>query len=120
MNAAFRRYEALERLESYVPVIVEHLALVNWFPEHQCCKHWQTELSAWKTALRRFHKSKMKKKGNYTEELILDALETAIDSDDKKDLLLIQIESHGVTLPNNIDWNTLRKVFKEFSDELIS
>ena len=112
-------YEALERLESYAPVISEHLALITWFSDHESCKHWQAELDAWATAMKRYNKGKMKKKGNYTEELILDVLEMTIDSDDKKDLILIQVESHGLMLKNKADWHELEAAFKAFSMKVL-
>lgn len=46
------------RLESYAPVISEHLALITWFSDHKSCKYWQAELDAWATAMKRYNKGK--------------------------------------------------------------
>lgn len=119
MNAAFRRSEAIERLESYAPVIAEHLALTSWFPDHLSCKHWQAELDAWSSAMKRYNKSKMKKKGNYTKEIMLDALEATIDCDDKKDFLVIQVESHGLTVSENPNWEVIKKAFVVFAHTIL-
>ncbi len=119
MNAAaFRRGEAITRLENYATVIVEHLALTAWYPGHPAFPHWQAELNAFCTTMRRFNTAK-KSKGNYTFEIIVDALMEILMSNEDKDYLLIGVESHGVVLAPEPDWTELNKSIENFANKVL-
>lgn len=118
MNAAaFRRGEALTRLENYAPVIVEHLALAAWYPSHPANSHWKVELAAFKKTIIRYNTSKGKKP-NFTRELVIDALQPFIDTDEERDYLLIGVESHGVTLNEHPNWADLQTAIEKFAAEI--
>lgn len=118
MNAvAFRRGEAITRLENYAPVIVEHLALVAWYPTHTSCKHWQTELAAFQTALSRYNTGKGNK-FNFTLDVVRITLMDILSTNEERDYVLIGVEAHGVALPSSPDWEVLHKSIDEFSSFL--
>lgn len=120
MNAAaFYRGEAITRLEARAPTIVEHLALVTWFPNHAATSHWKAELKAFQTALQRYHKGKGSKH-NYTHELIVDALEANIDTHEGEDFLVIEVEAHGVGPITKPDWLGLKNAISEFANSVLA
>ncbi|HXW53995.1 MAG TPA: hypothetical protein VEL47_07810 [Myxococcota bacterium] len=115
MNAAaFRRGEAITRLENYAPVIVEHLALVTWYPNHSPAKHWQSELDAFTKALTRYNTGKGNKH-NFTAEIIVETLMDVLSTNEERDYVLIGVESHGVVIPDQPDWDGLDKKLREFA-----
>lgn len=120
MNAAFYRGEAISHLESLATVLVTHLALVCWFPQTITVKHWQRELRAFSKALSRYNTSKMKRKNNFNKKLIIDALYDTFDTADKKDNILLLVESHGMTLPAQADWRTLQQAVGNFALEIVT
>jgi hypothetical protein len=96
MNAAaFRKGEAISRLENYAYVIVEHLALVTWFPTPGALSHWNIELAAFSKALLRYDTGKGVKHN------------------------FIGVESHGVPLPETVDWEALSARISAFADALV-
>lgn len=115
MNAAFRRSEALTRLENLSHVIVEHLALVTWFPEHVSASHWKKELKAFQTAMQRYNTGKGQRH-NFTYSLALDTLMDTMFTHDDKDYLLIEIEAHGVTPPAEPDWAAVEAACQQFAE----
>jgi len=119
MNAAFRRSEALARLENLAYVIVEHLALITWYSNNSVCTHWQAELKAFSNAMKRYDAGKGAKH-NFTKELIVETLKETIDTQDDKDFMLIEIESHGVGPIEDPDWLSLQETFEKFADQIIS
>lgn len=118
-SAAFRRGEAFSRLDSYAPVIVEHLALITWFPEHSARKHWNAEILAFQKTLKRYDNAK-KREHNFRVEDIIEALEDCIADGDDKDSILIGIEGHDVTAPDNPNWFLLQVKFKEFAELIVA
>jgi hypothetical protein len=118
MNAAFRRSDAILRLESYAAVIIEHLALVTWYPEHRASKHWQTELNAFLTGLRRYNTGKGNG-ANFTEEMICQTFADAMLFQADKESILIGVESHGLTLPDAPNWTDLEKAISSFSKQIM-
>jgi len=119
MNAAaFRKGEAISRLENYAYVIVEHLALVTWFPTHGALSHWNIELAAFSKALLRYDTGKGVKH-NFSKEIIVDVLTSTIETNEEKDYLLIGVESHGVPLPETVDWEALSARISAFADALV-
>ena len=118
MNAAFRRGDAITRLENYAPVLVERLALITWFPKNRAISHWKQELKAWEKMFQKYNTSNMKK-GNYTKRLIKDALEFIIATDQDKDHVIIAVESHGVSVPDKADWPALKRAFIKFAESLL-
>ena len=119
MNAAFRRGEAITRLENYACVILEHLALATWFPEHSARNHWDIELKAFNIGLTRYNKGKGRKP-NYTTTIIVDTLTDFIETNDEKDYLLVDIESHGVKAPENPDWKALKHAINSFAEDVVA
>ena len=119
MNAAFRRGEAVTRLENYACVILEHLALVTWFPDNSAKNHWDVELKAFKKALIRYNSSKGKKP-NYTTALIVDTLSDFYETNDDKDYLLVDIESHGVKAPEDPDWKSFDQAVANFAKGVVN
>lgn len=116
--AAFRKSEATLRLENYAPVIVEHLALVTWYPDSRANKHWEIELEAFCAALSRYKKGK-KSRQNFDHKDIVDELEAAIELNDDKDHLLLAIQSHGEKPPNNPNWDELKAAISQFADQVL-
>ncbi len=120
MNAAvFYRGEAITRLEARAPTVMEHLALVAWFPAHPANSHWKAELQAFRTALQRYHKGKGPKY-NFTHALIVDALENCIATHEGEDYLLIEVESHGVGPIDNPNWAMLKDAIERFANEVLA
>ncbi len=119
MNAAvFRRGEAITRLENYAHVIVEHLALVTWYPRNSATKRWKNEINAFLKSLERYNTAKGKK-NNFTTHLTVDALRDTIATNEEKDYLLIGVESHGVKLPKEPDCKILDNSIKDFAKHLL-
>lgn len=118
MNAAFRRSEALERLENFAEVVVEHLALVTWFPTHRAKNHWNAEIQAFLKRLRKFDNGKDSRK-NFTEFLIVDALNSILDTNQSRDYLIVSVESHGVVAPEDPDWESLKKAVVIFAKQVM-
>lgn len=119
MNAAFYRRDAVLKLEAYATVIVEHLALITWFPQHSAASHWNTELRAFTTTLRRLNRGK-KSSTNLNKDFIEAALRDEIEGNDTQDLLLVAIEGHGVKAPSQPDWNALEQVIEKFAQEIMA
>lgn len=119
LAAAFRRTEAMGRLEDFAPVIVIHLALVTWFKDNANQNHWQKEIHAFLSILRRYDNAK-KRAHNFTQEGIFEVLEEQILLNDDKDNLLISIEGHGVTAPPTPDWNALTEAMGRFAAQVVS
>ena len=120
MNAAaFQKSEALQRLENYSSVVVEHLALLTWFGDSSASSHWQVEINAFVKTLRRYDKGK-KRKHNFKTDDIIDALMDQVHTNDDKDAVLIGIEGHGVKAPEDPAWEDLYKAFEEFAQKVLS
>ena len=117
-SAAFRRAEALESLESYARVIVIHLALMEWFPQHEARQHWQSELNAFIKTLRRYDNAK-KRAHNFSTELITEALEDEIIDNSSRDAVLIAVEGHGLMAPDNPNFQVVSKAIKEFAKRIL-
>lgn len=72
MNAAaFYRGEAITRLEARAPTIVEHLALVTWFPNHAATSHWKAELKLFKQHFSAITKERAQSTIIRTNELLM-------------------------------------------------
>lgn len=117
MNAAFSRGEALIRLENLSTVIVTHLALLAWAPNDQCVGHWQGEIDAFKRAIARYDKSKMRKKHNFDHRMVLELLLDEIDTDERRDDILLLVQSHGVNL-DEPNWEALEKSLDDFASAI--
>jgi len=119
MNAAaFRRGDAITRLENYAPVIVEHLALVAWFPTHTANNHWQAELRGFLGALKRYDSAKSGRH-NFTKEIVIMTLMDMIRTEDERDYVLIGVESHGGSVPSEPDWDLVYKSIEDFALKLV-
>lgn len=114
MNAAFRRSEAVQKLENYAPVIMEHLALVTWFPDNLANSHWEQELAAFRKTLHRVSNSKSKRP-NLNQDLIVDVLMDSLEEHRDKDLFLVGLEGHGVVAPTDPDWSSLAEAARSFA-----
>jgi hypothetical protein len=119
MNAAYRRSDAILRLENYAAVIIEHLALVSWFPRHGAAKHWQYELNAFLTGLRRYNIGKGKG-SNFTEALIVKTLSEFMLYDTDQESILVGIESHGLKVPEGPEWKLLDKAIVAFAKQVMA
>ncbi len=120
MNAAaFRRGEAITRLENYAHVLVEHLALVTWYPAHTAHQHWQAELAAFRKALQRYNTGKGSK-SNFTLEIVIETLMDVLATHEEQDYLLIGVEAHGVALPSEPDWQASHSKIQEFARQVVS
>lgn len=119
MNAAaFRRGDAITRLENYAPVIVEHLALVNWYPKHTAHNHWQAELRGFSGALKRYDSAKSGRH-NFTKEIVVMTLMDIVSTEDERDYVLIGVEAHGGSIPSNPDWHLVYKAIEDFASQLV-
>ncbi len=116
MQAAFKRSEALDTLESYSFTIVLHLALCSFFPHDRSFKHWQAELKAFKTACQRYSKGKKGRK-NLTPALVADTLEDLIAFDDDQEKILNVIIGKGLSLPEDTDWSLVKKAIQSFAKD---
>jgi hypothetical protein len=58
MAAARSKNDAIEKLSSLAPVILEHLIKLQCYPKHSSAKHWQAELDSWAKLLSRYHRGK--------------------------------------------------------------
>lgn len=114
---AFKRGDAFNRLESYAPVIVEHLALVSWYPDTQAVNHWNVEIDAYMKILRRYNNGK-KKSDNFDVEDIVRELKSHIEYNEEKDYLLIAMKGHGQPDLDNPDWDALEKATQAFAERV--
>lgn len=118
MNTAFRRGDAITRLENYASVIVEHLALVSWFPNHSAHKHWQAEIRGFLGALKRYDTAKSGRH-NFTREIVIVTLMDIVQTEDERDYVLIGVESHGGKAPSEPDWDSVYKAIENFASQLV-
>lgn len=116
---SFRRGDAYNRLENYAGVIVEHLALVTWFPSHSACNHWKVELEAYRKVLKRYNNGK-KKSDNFTVEDIERELYSNIEYNEEKDYLLIALKAHGQPDIDTPDWESLKAAIKAFAQSVFA
>jgi hypothetical protein len=121
MNAAFRRGEAITRLESYSEVIVLHLTLVTLFPESRDVAHWDAELDAFRGLLRRYDKSKTKSGHNFSSEDVERALLEVLEGNRGKDYIIQDIMGvkKGMIIDyTQVDWSGVEKSISLFSKSL--
>ena len=114
MQAAFRRSDAIEALESYAFPIVFHLALLQFFPDHSAANHWRSEIHAFEKVLFRYNKSK-KGSPNLDPHMVHKFLEDELflPSDEEKIENLIRTKE--LPISNTPDWDGVRKAIQEFS-----
>ena len=119
MNAAaFGRGEAITKLENYAQVIVEHLALLAWYPDNPAKTHWEVEVRAFRTTLKRYDKGK-KRAHNFAVDDIVETLEEQYLDNDGKDGVLIAIEGHGVQAPREPDWSLVDQAVRSFAESVV-
>jgi len=114
MQAAFRRSDALEALESYALPIVMHLSLLQFFPEHSAVNHWQAEVQAFEKALLRYSNSK-KKSPNLDSYLVQKFLEDELFSPSDEEKIENFIHAKGLPLNEDPNWDLVRKAIQEFA-----
>ena len=114
MQAAFRRSEALEALESYALPIVMHLALLQFFPDHSAVKHWRAEVEAFEKALICYSNSK-KRSPNLDSYLVQKFLEDELFSSSDEEKIENFIHAKGLPLSEDPDWSFVRKAIYEFA-----
>ena len=122
MNAAFRKGEAITKLENYAEIIVLQLTLLVCYPQAQEIQHWNAELEAFKGILRRYNNSKTKK-DNFKKEDILDALSSVIETNAGKDYVANDIMGarKGYAIDyNEIDWSKVEASMQEFAKDVLS
>ena len=121
MNAAFRRGEAITRLENYSDVIVLHLTLLVCFPDNQEVNHWKKEMNAFRGIISRYNKSKSPKGSNFEVKDIIRALEDVIATNDGKDYIANDImgQKKGLTIDSHeIDWNAVQRAIEDFAESI--
>ncbi len=121
MNAAFRRGEAITRLESYSEVIVLHLTLITLFPDSRDLTHWTAELEAFAGVLRRYDKAKTKAKHNFSPEDVERALLDVLEGNRGKDYIIQDVMGvkKGIVLDyTQVDWGKVEKAITLFSKNL--
>ena len=121
MNAAFRRGEAITRLESYSEVIVLHLTLVTLFPDSQDVTHWNAELDAFKGLLRRYDNSKTKSGHNFSPEDVERALLDVLEGNRGKDYIIqdvMGVKKGMIVDYTQVDWGSVEKSISAFSQSL--
>src|SRR3989338_3410046 len=114
MQAAFRRSDALEALESYALPIVTHLSLLQFFPDHSAVKHWQAEVQAFEKALTRYSKSK-KRSPNLDPYLVQKFLEDELSFPSDEEKIENLIRAKELPLSEDPDWDLVRKAIHEFA-----
>ncbi|MBI2602610.1 MAG: hypothetical protein HYW48_06105 [Deltaproteobacteria bacterium] len=119
MNAAFRRSEAVETLESYAPVVALHLTMLLCFPKHQEKSHWKKELKAFQKVYRRYNHGK-KGRTNFEAGMIVDSLEDVLWDFEGKERIVNAIVSKGLILDfDDVDWKAVRKAIGKFAVEVL-
>ena len=122
MNAAFRRGQAIDSLESLALVIVEHIFLVSHFSDHSAVNHWKSELGGFQKAIHRFNRGK-KGRSNFTTEGVAQVLEDIIRDDEEKESLIALIES-SKDMPvgeiDEVDWDIVRSGIQRFAESTLS
>ena len=121
MNAAFRRGEAITRLESYAEVIVLHITMLVCFPDNQEVNHWKKELNAFCGRLRRFNKSKARHP-NFKRDIIVETLADVIDSNEGKDYIVNGIigGQKGLSIEyTDVDWDAVENKITDFADAVM-
>lgn len=99
-------------------MVIEHLALVAWYPESQAVKHWNTELEAFKMALKRYNNGQ-KRRQNFDFDDIVAELESQMCSHADEDHLILAVGSHGEVPPVDPDWDLLKIEIAEFAQSLL-
>ncbi len=115
MNAAFRRTDAMETLESFAPIVVLHVALLTCFPHSRDRKHWMKELEAFRKTYSRYNNGK-RGRSNFNRELIGDSLEDVVYDFEGKERIVNAILAKGLSLEfEDVNWDDVRKGIDEFS-----
>ena len=73
MNAARRRNTAIDKLEEFRVIVLEHVLKVVLMPKSDAVAHWQKEIQSYQTRLIRYHKGKGGKP-NFTKEILWEYL----------------------------------------------
>ena len=118
MNAAFRRGEAITRLENYSDVIVLHLTLLVCFPDNQEVNHWKKEINAFVGIMKRYNKSKSPKGTNFDKKDIVRTLSDVISTNDGKDYIANDImgQKKGMSIDSHeIDWTAVDEKIDDFA-----
>lgn len=121
MNAAFRKGEAITKLENYAEIIVLHLTLLVCYPQAQEGQHWKAELEAFKGILKRYNNSKTKR-DNFKKEDIVEALCNVIETNEAKDYVANDMmgarKGYAVDY-NEIDWSRVEAAIDAFAKEIV-
>lgn len=108
MNASRKRNSALDKLEEFRFIILEHILKLSLLPEHDSCRHWQQEINSYAKRLRKYNKGKSGKP-NFTNELLWEYLW----EDQSDELPLGFLESYGVTQVN-LQLNDIKEKIQSF------
>jgi len=73
MNAVRRRNTAIDKLEEFRVIILEHILKTVLLSKHEAVAHWKKEILSYQTRLIRYHKGKGGK-ANFTKAILWEYL----------------------------------------------
>lgn len=113
MNARHRS-EAIRKLESYAPVIFEHMLKIHLYPHQEAKRHWIAELDAYAGRLKKFVPGKGGKP-NFNVELLMEYLY----ADQVTDVSLDFAETYGPT-EERLDLEKLHAMIEDYAQKILA